>query len=88
MLFRSELEPHSFNRSFTSMVDALTQRSGQMPRIAYFLTHNHYSEQMAIGTGDKQIETALLGFVHDTLAKRAGKRAPQQLKATIQATGT
>jgi triacylglycerol lipase len=81
-LSTAELEPYSFNRSFTSMVDALTQRSGKMPRVAHFLGHNHYSEQMAIGTGDPQIEPALLGFVRDTLAKREGKQAPQQLKAT------
>ena len=78
----AELEPYSFNRSFTAMVDALTQRSGRMPRIAHFLGHNHFSEQMAIGTGDPEIESALLGFIRDTLAKREGKRAPQQLKAT------
>lgn len=87
-LSTAELEPHSFNRSFTAMVDALTQRSGKMPRVAHFLGHNHYSEQMAIGTGDDQIEPALLGFVRDTLAKRDGKRAPQQLKATLKKTGT
>lgn len=72
-LSTAELEPYSFNRSFTSMVDALTQRSGRMPRVAQFLTHIHYSEQMAIGTGDEQIESALLGFVRDTLAKRSRK---------------
>jgi triacylglycerol lipase len=69
-LSTAELEPYSFNRSFTAMVDALTQRSGRMPRVAHFLGHNHFSEQMAIGSGDRQIESALLGFVKDTLAKR------------------
>ncbi len=73
-LSTAELEPYSFNRSFTSMLDALTQRSGRMPRVANFLTHNHYSEQMAIGTGDEQIESALLGFVRDTIAKRKAKQ--------------
>jgi len=80
-LSTAELEPHSFNRSFTAMVDALTQRSGRMPRVAYFLTHNHYSEQMAIGTGDEQIEGALLRFVRDTLAKRDAAQT-NQLKTT------
>lgn len=73
-LSTAELEPYSFNRSFTSMVDALTQRSGRMPRVANFLKHNHYSQQMAIGTGDEQIESALLGFVRDTIAKRNAKQ--------------
>ena len=80
-LSTAELEPHSFNRSFTSMVDALTQSSGRMPRVAHFLTHNHYSEQMAIGTGDEQIESALLGFVHDAIEKRSVSQS-NQLKAT------
>lgn len=73
-LSTAELESHSFNRSFTSMVDALTQSSGRMPRVAHFLKHIHYSVVMAIGTGDEQIESALLGFVRDTLAKRSDAR--------------
>jgi len=67
-LSTAELEPHSFNRSFTSMVDTLTQNSGRMPRVAHFQKHNHYSVVFAIGT-DEQIDGALLGFVNDTLAK-------------------
>lgn len=73
-LSTAELEPYSFNRSFTAMVDTLTQRSGRMPRVAHFLGHNHYSQQMAIGTGDITIESALLGFVRDTIAKRNAKQ--------------
>jgi len=34
-----------------------------MPRAKYFLDHNHSSEQIAIGTGDPQIEEDLLDFV-------------------------
>ena len=84
----AELEPYSFNRSFTAMVDALTQRTGRMPRVAHFLGHNHFSEQMAIGTGDEQIESALLGFVKDTLAKRDAKQQPQLEAPQLKATGT
>ena len=73
-LSTAELEPYSFNRSFTTMVAALTERSGRMPRIAHFVGHNHFSEQMAIGTGDEQIETALLSFVRGAIAKRNAKQ--------------
>ena len=75
-LSTAELEPHSFNRSFTAMLDALTQRSGKMPRFAEFNGHNHFSEQMAIGTGDRQIETALLDFVRSVTHKKTGGTRP------------
>jgi hypothetical protein len=52
------------------MVAALTARSGKMPKLAMFRTHNHYSEQMAIGTGDEQIEATLLDFVRGAVARR------------------
>jgi hypothetical protein len=68
-LSTAELEPYPFNRSFTEMVAALTARSGKMPKLAMFRTHNHYSEQMAIGTGDEQIEATLLDFVRGAVAK-------------------
>jgi acetyl esterase len=68
-LSTAELEPYSFNRSFTEMVAALTARSGKMPKLAMFRTHNQYSEQMAIGTGDEQIEATLLDFVRGAVAK-------------------
>ena len=87
-LSTAELEPYSFNRSFTAMVDALTQRSGRMPRVAHFLGHNHFSEQMAIGSGDEQIESALLGFVKDTLAKRDAKQTNRMKAPQLKEIGT
>jgi triacylglycerol lipase len=65
-LSTAEYEPFPFNRSFVAMTDALCARAGRMPRIKYFLGHNHSSEQMAIGTGDADIEGELLDFVRSS----------------------
>jgi acetyl esterase len=62
-LSTAEFEPFPFNRSFVAMTNALTARAGRMPRIKYFLGHNHSSEQMAINTGDMHIEPELLDFI-------------------------
>jgi triacylglycerol lipase len=62
-LSTAEHEPFPFNRSFVAMTDTLCARGGRMPRVKYFLEHNHSSEQMAIGSGDPTIEHELLDFV-------------------------
>ena len=62
-LSTAEYEPFPFNRSFAAMAAELCRTGGRMPRAKYFLDHNHSSEQIAIGTGDPQIEEELLDFV-------------------------
>ena len=73
-LSTAEFEPFPFNRSFAAMVSALAEKSGRMPRIAFFTGHNHSSEQMAIGTGDSVIESALLDFVREASAQKGSER--------------
>ncbi len=64
MLFTiAEFDPVRFESSAYGLLEELVNKGAPRPHITQFRGHNHITPAMAIGSGDAQVEDALLGFL-------------------------